>query len=185
MSKILNFSIFGILNSGKCSLNKAINIFIKDLSHPKDFIISYCAGVIVLIALLFVIPKAKERLNNTSLEVTKIFKTALLGCAVLVVVPVIAIIALLTYVLIPMSLIVLAIYIICIYLSQLVASYVLGNVISTKVLKNESHYIAILIGVLILKLVKYIPGINTIVIAFAFLYGMGLIYRFIASREGK
>ena len=38
MSKILNFSIFGILNSGKCSLNKAINIFIKDLSHPKDFI---------------------------------------------------------------------------------------------------------------------------------------------------
>ena len=38
MSKILNFSIFGKLNSGKCSLNKAINIFIKDLSHPKDFI---------------------------------------------------------------------------------------------------------------------------------------------------
>ena len=38
MSKILNFSIFGKLNSGKCSLNKAINLFIKDLSHPKDFI---------------------------------------------------------------------------------------------------------------------------------------------------
>ena len=35
---ILNFSIFGKTNSGKCSLNKAINLFIKDLSHPKDFI---------------------------------------------------------------------------------------------------------------------------------------------------
>ena len=34
---ILNFSIFGKVNSGKCSLNKAINLFIKDLSHPKDF----------------------------------------------------------------------------------------------------------------------------------------------------
>ena len=35
---ILNFSIFGKVNSGKCSLNKAINLYIKDLSHPKDFI---------------------------------------------------------------------------------------------------------------------------------------------------
>ena len=38
MSNILNFSIFGKENNGKCSLNKAINVFIKDLSHPKDFI---------------------------------------------------------------------------------------------------------------------------------------------------
>ena len=36
--KILNFGIFGKMNSGKCSLNKAINLYIKDLSHPKDFI---------------------------------------------------------------------------------------------------------------------------------------------------
>ena len=35
---ILNFSILGKMNSGKCSLNKAINLYIKDLSHPKDFI---------------------------------------------------------------------------------------------------------------------------------------------------
>ena len=38
MTNILNFSIFGKENSGKCSLNKAINLYIKDLSHPKDFI---------------------------------------------------------------------------------------------------------------------------------------------------
>ena len=38
MSKILNFSILGKRNSGKCSLNKAINLFIKELLHPKDFI---------------------------------------------------------------------------------------------------------------------------------------------------
>ena len=38
MSNILNFSIFGKENSGKCSLNKAINLYIKDLSHPKDFV---------------------------------------------------------------------------------------------------------------------------------------------------
>ena len=37
MSKILNFSILGKLNSGKCSLNKAINLFTKELLHPKDF----------------------------------------------------------------------------------------------------------------------------------------------------
>ena len=35
---ILNFGIFGKVNSGKCSLNKAINLFTKDLAHPKDFI---------------------------------------------------------------------------------------------------------------------------------------------------
>ena len=37
MSKIFNFSILGKLNSGKCSLNKAINLFTKELLHPKDF----------------------------------------------------------------------------------------------------------------------------------------------------
>ena len=38
MSNILTFSIFGKENSGKCSLNKAINLYLKDLSHPNDFI---------------------------------------------------------------------------------------------------------------------------------------------------
>ena len=38
MSKILNFSILGKRNSGKCSLNKAINLFTKELLHPKDFV---------------------------------------------------------------------------------------------------------------------------------------------------
>ena len=38
MSKIINFSILGKRNSGKCSLNKAINLFTKELLHPKDFI---------------------------------------------------------------------------------------------------------------------------------------------------
>ena len=37
MSKIFNFSILGKFNSGKCSLNKAINLFTKELLHPKDF----------------------------------------------------------------------------------------------------------------------------------------------------
>lgn len=35
---ILNCGMFGKVNSGKCSLNKAINLFSKDLAHPKDFI---------------------------------------------------------------------------------------------------------------------------------------------------
>ena len=38
MSRIINFSILGKRNSGKCSLNKAINLFTKELLHPKDFI---------------------------------------------------------------------------------------------------------------------------------------------------
>ena len=38
MSKIINFSTLGKRNSGKCSLNKAINLFTKELLHPKDFI---------------------------------------------------------------------------------------------------------------------------------------------------
>ena len=40
LQNILNFGIFGITNSGKCSLSQAINLYIKDLSHPKDFIIN-------------------------------------------------------------------------------------------------------------------------------------------------
>ena len=35
--KFLNFAIFGKENSGKCSLNEAINLYIKNLTHLKDF----------------------------------------------------------------------------------------------------------------------------------------------------
>ena len=35
---ILNFGILGKENSGKCSLNRAINLFTKEILHPKDFI---------------------------------------------------------------------------------------------------------------------------------------------------
>ena len=146
------------------------------------FFTNYCAAVITLILLLLVIPRAKEKLDNTSLEVSKIFKSALLGFGVLIIIPIAAFIILFTGILTPVSLIIFAVYIISIYLSQLVSSYVFGKLITNKVFNKDTMYLSILVGVFILKLVSLIPAVGGLISAFAFLYGMGLIYRFIASR---
>ena len=59
---------------------------------------------------------------------------------------------------------------------------IVGNAITTKLLKNNNYYLAIACGILIVKIIKLIPIIGGLVGALVLFYGMGLVFKYISSR---
>jgi hypothetical protein len=88
-----------------------------------------------------------------------------------------------TGVLTPIALITLALFVIAIYLSTLLSSYIIGNLINTKLFKNDNVYLSLVIGIILIKLVKLIPILGGWIAALALFYGMGLIYKYITNNS--
>lgn len=148
------------------------------MDRVRNFIISTLASIVTLIALFYIIPSSKEKLDNTELTPENIIKKIGIGLLALIAVPFIALISMFTGVLTPLALITLVVYIIGIYLSSLLIYYIVGKEI-TKKLNKENKYLAIIIGVISVKIIRYIPVIGGIVGALSLFYGLGLIFKFV------
>lgn len=177
--------IIGIVkdNIGEIKTHKGTeyNIEYNFTNILYDFLFSVIAAFIVMIVLFYIIPNTKNKLDELELDAGVILKTIGVGALVLLVIPFAAIIALFTGVLTPLALIVVAIYVIAIYLASLLSAYVVGRLITNKVFKNESVYLALVIGIILVKVVKFIPLIGGLCVAVFLAYGMGLIYKYIIS----
>ena len=182
-------TVFGLDNATVGSIEKTkIEITYEEPTLKDiivDFLVSYVAAVITLLVLLLVLPKAKEKLNNINLNGQNIVFTSLIGFIVLTIVPIVTLLTIFTGILTPVALILLAVYLISLYLSQIIVAYIIGNVITKKLFNKETMFIGVLFGVLIIKLVKLIPALGDLIGALALVYGLGLIYKFIANREKK
>lgn len=161
------------------NINENKNSSLKDLIF--DFIIGVSSSFVVMIVLFFLIPNTKEKLEAIDLKFGNIFKSIGMGLVVLILVPIVFLIALFTEVLSPISLIVIVLYIIFIYLSNLLIYYIVGNLIVSKFLKNKNSFLALFIGIILVKLIKKLPVIGGLVSALGLFYGMGLIYKYIIS----
>ena len=138
-----------------------------------DFLLSAIAAFIAMVVLFYLIPKTKEKLDNFKLEFSNIAKTSGIGLIVLILVPIISIIAMISVFLIPLSLITIAIYIISIYLSFLLMYYIVGNIITSKLLNSDNMYLSLLIGIVLVKLIYLIPYIGGFVRFVSLLFGLG------------
>ena len=150
-----------------------------------SFIISVFAGFVVLIALFRFIPESKNKLDKLEVSFDSVIKRGCTGLIVLLVVPIICLFALISGILTPISLIVLAVYVISIYLSFIVVSYIIGRLLLTKVFKKDNLYLMMFLGLIVLKLIKYIPIIGGVIYAIAMFYGLGLIYKFITVKRNN
>lgn len=146
-----------------------------------DFIGSAIAASIVILVLFYLIPKAKNDIENYELKFDNIAKTSGIGFLVLIGVPIISIIAMITGVLLPLSFITIAIYVISIYLSFILSGYVVGNAITTKFMNTKNVFISIVIGVVLVKLLFLVPYIGGYIKFIALIFGLGLIYNFIKN----
>ena len=169
---------------GKIKKMKSIDFNFEKPFKVKaiTFCISLVASIITLIVLLFMLPKAKEKLNKLELNASEIIKSLCIGLASLICIPIAAIIALFTGVLTPVAVITLIVYGISIYLSNLLLCYVVGNLITTKLFKKENTYLAIVCGVVVVKLLELIPFVGLFISFIGLLYGLGLIFKFIKQR---
>lgn len=165
----------------KTHKNTSIKIEYDFKAHLYSLIYSIIGAFVVMIALFYIMPKTREKLEDVKLEFSTIAKTIGAGALVVLIIPITVLLALFTGVLAPLSLIVLAIYFIGLYLASLLTAYVVGNILGKKVFKNNSVYLALIVGIIIIKLVKYIPFIGGLLIAACLSYGMGLMYKYIVS----
>lgn len=145
------------------------------------FIVSAIATFITMLCLFKFIPKITDKLIKLDLSFGNICKTACIGFAVLIVVPVVSFIAMFTGFLTPLAIIVLAIYFISIYIATLLVCYIVGNIIVTKLFKKDNLYLALAIGIILIKLLKLIPILGGYIGAVVLFYGLGIIYDFIKN----
>lgn len=168
---------------GSVEVNKNVNVEInyefKD--RALDFLFSIVSSYIVMVLLFYLVPKTKDKLNEFELSFGNIAKTSGIGLLVLILVPILSIVGFITLFLMPVSFIALAIYAISIYLSFLLIYYIVGNVIANKVFNKDNIHIALLIGIVLVKLVCLIPYIGGLIGFIALLFGLGLIYRYIIN----
>lgn len=147
------------------------------------FFVSVIAAFLTMLCLLYFIPKTKDKLAKLDLSFGNIAKTACIGFLILVVIPLTSLFALFTGFLTPLAIIVLAIYFISIYLASLFVSYIVGNVITNKVFKKDDMYLALAIGIVLIKLLKLIPILGGYIHAVVLFYGLGIIYDFIKNSK--
>ena len=147
------------------------------------FLENSLAALIVMLVLFYLIPSSKEKIDNLKISVGSIVKTALIGLCLIIVTPIIALITIFTGILTPLAIITALVYGIIIYLSSLVVYYLIGKYIATKTFKNQSIYLMLATGIILGKLIELIPYIGVFVKIVILLYGFGLIFNFIKSRD--
>lgn len=162
-----------------------VNIEYGFKERAYAFIVSVVAALITMICLLHFIPTTKEKLDKLDLSFGNIAKMTCVGLLALVVIPLISLFALFTGFLTPLAIIVLAIYFISIYMASLFVCYIVGNVIASKLFKKDDMYLALAIGILIIKLVKLIPILGSYIGAVILFYGIGIIYELIKNIKTK
>ena len=148
-----------------------------------DFIISSVAAIIVMVALFYMLPNVKKRIDEDKIDANEILSNIAKGFVALLVIPFIAIIALVTGFLTPLALIVIAIYAICLYLASLASSYIVGKEIASRAFKQENVYLSLCIGIILVKLIKLVPYIGGLVSVLCLFYGFGIMYKLIKKNK--
>lgn len=141
--------------------------------------------LLVIIFLLFpsLIKKIDKKIENNSISnyLTKMG----IGFIALVMVPIASVIMMVTIIGLPIGFLLLALYCMSLYFSLLVTSYIIGNKINTYLLKKPyNYYSSILIGIILMKVISFIPVISGLVSFFGLLLGIGVIVNlFIKERN--
>ena len=160
-----------------------VKVKVNPMTGVYAFVISLLAAYVVMAALFYIMPSTKEKLAKLEIKFDSVAKTVATGLAIFFVIPIVCLIAIFTGILTPLAIITLCIYGIALYLSSLLSSYIIGNLINTKLFKNNNAYLSLLIGIVLVRLVGIIPVIGFWIIAICALHGLGLIYKFINNSK--
>lgn len=140
-----------------------------------DEIVSIASIIIVALVLNSLFPKINKSLNK-KITAKKIFTNMGTGFAILILLPIASVIAMITGVGLGIGLLSLAIYVIALCLALIPVMVIIGENLLTSVFKLKSNqYLSIMIGVIVVKLISYIPVFGGIVYFLLMLVGLGYI----------
>lgn len=161
--------------------------YIKNVVY--DLLTSYANLLIVALVLTYFLPKVFTMLKNeySKIKVDTYFSLFAKGILFIIIVPVLAMFLLLSSVGLSLGVILLAIYFVLSYLSIILTGYLLGNLVLCKLLKKENnHYLNLLIGIAIIKILELIPFIGSFISITSLFIGLGIVSeRILANRNRK
>lgn len=150
------------------------------LSHVINSISSF----IVMAVLFLVAPKIREQLDDYPLD-NQILKSCGKGLVILIIVPLLGLFAITMSIFIPLAIISFMIYGTLVYLSSLVSAYVLGKSLNEKFIKKENVYLSLALGLVIFKIVYFVPVLGPLTNVLSIFYGLGLFYDMIVAYRQK
>lgn len=169
-----------------------LNVSSKDTYETKKVELSISIGDIVIsvlsliftgIILALIFPKLFSKIDK-EFSVSNVGKLMLYGLLFLIITPIVIILSMATIVGITFGILLTLFYIIACLIGMILASYVLGNYIYTKLIKKKDNiYISIIVGVFVSKLISYIPYIGGFIYLLLFLYGIGIIWNLLLDRN--
>ena len=168
-------------NYGKLVKEKAEEVAEESIQTKiVNVIISILTDYVSVLIILLLFTKVRKSLDKVKFDGKTVTSSSTIGLVTLIVVPIISIFTLFTGVLTPITLIVVALYVFAIYVSSLLASYVFAHNIWKLKLK-PNFYLELLAGIVVLKVLSYIPYIGALAGAVLLFYGFGLIYNLVLS----
>lgn len=176
------------VNAGATLVSVTEKDDIEDVWGNKivNFVISLIGMILIGIILYGIWSNLFKKCSNTMKNYTfgKCLSDIVIGFLILIAVPVISIMLMITIIGIPISIITLISYIISIYLTTIFVGYLLGNFIITKIFKHkENGYLAIVLGVFVIKLIELVPFIGGIVCFIVICLGLSLIVKMLFFKK--
>lgn len=174
-----NVDISKKAKTGEVTKTEAIN---NNTVSVTDIIVSSVMSLVSLVLifaiLTLVCPNVFNKIQDkySKFDFDKGIEVVTKGLLVLILVPMVILLALGFAFGVPLAFILIALYVIAIYLSTVFAGYILGYKIWQKFGKRDINILVIgLLGLLIIVILKMIPGVSIIVNVASLLVGLGLI----------
>lgn len=135
-----------------------------------------------------IMPKVFEKINDdyNRFDFSKGVETFAKGLVFLILVPLFSLFLLIIPFGISLSLIMIALYFIIIYLSKIFAAYLLGYKLWQKLFKTDTNILLVgILGLALLFVLDFIPGINFLVSFLTLLLGIGIIFELLFDKKVK
>ena len=171
------------LSANKTEKYQSTRVNIDFSSKMSDYVLDILKTIFTGLLLVLIFPKIFKKIKY-DLQPKDIGMNLLYGLLVLFAVPMICVVALSIIVGLSVSIMLLMLYIIAIMISTILASTVIGYNIYTNLFnQKENIYLSMIIGILIVKIVAFIPVFGPICSILVFLYGLGMIWQLFLDRN--
>lgn len=156
----------------------------NDTNDLSEALISIVNMFVVFIVFTSIFQKTCAKTKEMYEGKNKYIKNAGTGLLLLICVPVVCLLLLISSVGLSLGLVLFGLYIIGLYLAYITSSFVLGDLIITKLLKKDiNNYFVGIIGIVLLKLLTLIPHIGGLISFIALILGLATIYNLIIVDE--
>ena len=171
------------------NIGKIVTYEVKKDNKPntKHELANILNMIVVFLVITLLIPQVIDKTNKIYEKNKKLYiKNIGIGFLILITTPIISLFLLASNIGVYLGLILITLYIISLYLSFIISGYLIGHIITKKLMKLETNkFLTGIIGIILLKIFILIPIINSIIILIAITIGLATIGNLLQKEKVK